>query len=376
MKLKHILIVIGVLCFSKGNAQLKVNIGVDTTTEKSHMVIDFLNKYYSDFKEDNKVNYNDYFDESDVKLFNYPDKVAFGLIGNTTNYIMGTPYLLALDIKTDTVKAKVMFASIDSDSNLTTNFIANYYIKINDDKCKFLVTQNIETKHWQKTVIRNVTFHYPPYHKFNRKKAQTLIDSIISLEKNWNLKPIKLDYYFAETNKEIQHIKGFDFNFYMARSEYPSGLSYQKEKSVFCSGYGENYFHEIVHLYLNPIYPNTSLKEGIAVYYGGSLGKSFNEHIIRLNDYIKKHTNLNIADSKEFHYMDEQTNPQYTIQALICYLVYKKKGIEGLKKLLEIKSLNEVYQKEFDVNPNEQNIFLRKQIKQYVANKKYSACRN
>ncbi|NOZ46057.1 MAG: hypothetical protein GXO79_04660, partial [Chlorobi bacterium] len=127
MKLKYILIVIGVLCFSKGNAQLKVNIGVDTTTEKSHIVIDFLNKYYSDFKEDNKVNYNDYFDESNVKLFSYPDKTAFGLIGNTTNYIMGTPYLLALDTKADTVKAKVMFASIDSNSNLTTNFIANYY---------------------------------------------------------------------------------------------------------------------------------------------------------------------------------------------------------------------------------------------------------
>jgi len=368
MKIKYLILIFALLFFTKANAQLKVNIGVDTTTEKSKLVMSFYNKYISDFKEDNKVDYYNYFYHKDIEKLYYPDKIAFGLNGDDTNYYLGDPYLLALDVKSDTVKVKIMFAQTDTLKNITVNFIANYYIKINNDSCKFLVNQNIETKNWQEITIRNVTFHYPPYHQFNMVKAQNLVNSIISFEQNWGLKPINIDYFFAKTNKEIQAIKGFDFNFYMARSEYPGGLAYEKERSIFCWGYDENYFHEFVHLYLNPIYSKTPLKEGVATFYGGSLGKSYKEHLIRLNNYIESHPNIDISNSKEFYYMDEETNPQYAIQALICYLVYKKKGIEGLKELLSIQSLEDVYRKEFNVEPKKQNKFLREQIKKYVAN--------
>lgn len=371
MKPKHLLLIFALMLLTKANAQLKINIGVDTTTQKSKLVINFYNKYIADFKKDNKVNYNDYFYSKDIEKYCVPDKIGFGLIGNTTDYVLGDPYLLALDVKSDTVKAKVMFAETDSLKNITVNFIANYYIKIDNCHCKFLVNQNIETEHWQSKTIRNITFHYPPYHHFNIKKAQSLVDSIITLEQNWEREPIKIDYYYAKTNNEIQAIKGFEFNFYMARSEYPGGLAYEKENSIFCWGYDENYLHEFVHLYLNPFYSKTPLKEGIATFYGGSLGKSYKEHLIRLNNYIENHTDIDISSSREFYYMDEQTNPQYTIQAFICYLVYKEKGIYGLKQLLTIDSLDEIYRKEFCVEPEEQNKFLRAQIKKYVTNKVY-----
>ena len=309
------------------------------------------------------MNYDDYFCPNDIKNLYYPDKVAFGLIGDNNNYYLGEPYLLALDIKSDTIKAKIMFAETDTLKNITINFIANYYIKINNGKCKFLITQNIESKKWQNTTIRNVTFHYPPYHKFNTKAANELIKSIKDLELNWRLPPIHIDYFFAKTNKEIQALKGFDFNFYMARSEYPGGLAHEKEKSIFCWGNYENYFHEFVHLYLNPIYPKTPLKEGIATFYGGSLGKSYREHLIRLNAYLENNPNIDISNSNEFYYMDEETNPQYTMQALICHLVFEQKGIQGLKELLLIQTLDEIYRKEFNIEPKNQNKFLREQIK-------------
>lgn len=366
MNLKHRLTIIGVLFLTNANAQLRINLGVDSTSIRATRFIKFYNKYISDFTENNQVNYYEYFLKEDAESFYYPDKVAFGLLGNTSNYYLGNPRLLALDVKSDTVKAKIMFASADSLGNVSVNFIANYYVKVSQNKSHFLVTQNIETENWKQKKIRNVTFHFPSYHEFNLVKAQILIDSIISMEKNWGLEPIQIDYYFANTNAEIQAIKGFDFNFNMARSEYPSGLAYQKEKSVYCSGYGENYFHEIVHIYLNSVYPRTPLKEGIATFYGGSMGKSFQEHVIRLYDYIKEHPEINIANHREFYYVDEQTIPKYTIQALLCYLVYQKNGITGFKELLEIESLNEVYQKEFGIEPDGQNDFLREQIKKYV----------
>ena len=350
-------------------SQMNINIGIDSTTVKSKTIINFLNKYFTDFKEDNKVDYSKYFFEEDIKSIYYPDKVAFGLLGNTTNYILGTPQLLSLDIKTDTVKAKILFINVDSLKKAQINFIANYYIKYDKKYCKFLITQKIKTNKWQKKIIRNVTFHYPPYYQFDIIKAQILINSIVSLEKEWGLKTKQIDYYFANTNQEIQSIKGYDFNFYMARSEYPQGLALEKENTIYCSGYGENCFHEVVHLYLNPIYPKTPIKEGIATFYGGSLGKSFQENIIALYSYIKDKPEIDISDHSKFYYVNEQINPKYIIQAFICYLVYKKNGITGLKELLKIESLDEIYQTEFHIMPDNQNIFLRKEIKKYVANK-------
>ena len=370
MKIKYVIIIFFIILKIQSFGQIKVNIGVDTTTNKAPTVIKFLDKYFTDFKENNSVDYQKYYYEKDVKSFTYPDKVAFGLLGNTTNYILGKPQILALDVKSDTISAKVMFADIDSNQNINHYFTANYYIKYTKGSCKFLITQNIETKDWQKTTLRNVTFHYPPLYDFNSKKAQILIDSIISLEKNWGLDPLEIGYYFANTNKEIQAIKGFDYNYYMARSDYAQGLALQKEKTIYCSGYGENCFHEVVHLYLNPLYPKTPLKEGIATFYGGSINKSYKEDLVRLHHFIENKPAINIADHSTFYYMDEQTIPKYVIQAFICQLIYNKKGVKGLKKLLEIDSLDNIYKKEFGIEPENQNAFLRKEIKKYVSDTK------
>ena len=366
MKPKYLVLIFSLLLFKDMSAQLRINIGVDTTTEKSKLTINFFNKYITDFKEDNEVDYTKYFYNEDVEKFRLPDKTAIGLIGNTTNYTLGEPYLISLDTKADTVKAKVLFAATDSFSNPTIYFIANYYIKIDNGRCKFLVNQNIETKEWLTKTIRNVTFHYPSYHTFNFTNAQSLIISITNLEKAWGLGPIKIDYYFAKTNREIQAIKGFDFNFYMARSEYPGGLAYEQEKSIYSWGLDENYLHEFIHIYLNPIYPNTPLKEGIATFYGGSMGTSYKEHLKRLNEYITKHPDTNITNPMEFYYMDERTNPQYIIQAFICRLVFSEKGINGLKQLLKIESMDEIFRSGFFVEPDNQNKFIREQIKKYV----------
>lgn len=165
-------------------AQLKVNMGVDTTTVKSRWVIDFFNQYISDCKADNRVNYDDYFYHNEITKLYYPDKVAFGLIGDDCDYCLGEPYLLALDVKSDTIKAKIMFADTDTLKGITVYFIANYHMIIDNGKCKFLVTQNIESRDWKKSTIRNVTFHYPPYHKFNKKRANKLINTIKCLEQD------------------------------------------------------------------------------------------------------------------------------------------------------------------------------------------------
>ena len=66
MKPKYLVLIFSLLLFKDMSAQLRINIGVDTTTEKSKLTINFFNKYITDFKEDNEVDYTKYFYTEDV----------------------------------------------------------------------------------------------------------------------------------------------------------------------------------------------------------------------------------------------------------------------------------------------------------------------
>lgn len=50
--------------------------------------------------------------------------------------------------------------------------------------------------------------------------------------------------------------------------------------------------------------------------------------------------------------------------------MFETNGIEGLKELLLMETLDAIYKQEFDIEPKDQNAFLREQIIKYVATQK------
>lgn len=351
------------------NAQLHLNAGVDTTSIKSKLAVDFMNNYIKDFKEDRTVNYAEYYSKADCERYVRPDKIAYSLIGDMPVYIMGNSTILSIKEAKEIVELKLLFADVKEDNQINVNFISNHYISVVGEKPKFIIPLELKTQIWQQTQLRNINFHFPPYHQFDEKRANEMIDQIKQLEKEWDLPTETIDYYFANTNKEIQEIKGFDFNFYMGKTEKPSGLADTKDNLIFCSGLGENYFHEVVHIYLNKEYPSSPLKEGIAVFYGGNMGKPLLWHLKQLNEYLQKNPTVNLTNPQEFYYLDEQTNPQYTIQGFICELVFQEKGVEGLKQLMNYTSMAEIYEQEFKVEKGQEDAFVMSQISEYCKKK-------
>jgi hypothetical protein len=351
---------------SAANCQIHPNPGVDTSSLKVQEAITFMENYIKDFKQDRKVDFSQYFTAEACKKYKKPDKVAFSLIGDNPVYIMGQPTLLSAREKGNTVRLKLQFSDSDTTGNINTYFISNHIISFENNDPVFLVNLGINTSSWKKKQIRNITFHYPDYHHFNSQHANKLINRIVQLENNWDLSPERIDYYFTKTRKEIQQIRGFDFNFYMGGNEVPTGLADIKDNLAFTSGLDEGYFHEIVHIYLNKKYPDSPLKEGIAVYLGGSLGHALKWHLEKLNAFISKNQDTDIHNPRSFYYIDETTNPQYTIQGLLCHLAYQKGGIDELKKLMEYNAMEEIYNDFFDVTKGKENEFLRKQIKKYL----------
>jgi hypothetical protein len=191
--------------------------------------------------------------------------------------------------------------------------------------------------------------------------------SIDDLIKLWNIKPIPIDYYFADAYEEVEHLRGLDYSIGMGNKDKPSGMSDIDNNTVFAGGLGENYFHEVVHIYLNKLFPKSSLVEGLAAFYGGSMGHDLKWHLTRLNDYLNHHTEINLNDLEKFWYMDNLTNPNSTIQGLLCLMAYKNGGLDKLKKLMSYQDTYIAIEKEFGIKRDVLNEYLRRQIN---ANKK------
>lgn len=364
--MKKVILILFLCCLVNAvNSQIYVNPGVDTSSQQIKRAISFMESYIKDFKQDKKVDFSQYYKEKDYKRYEKPDKVAYSLIGNNPVYIMGTPTLLSAKEKCDTVRLKLQFSDVDTSGNIKTYFISNHIIVLDQTNHYFLVNHEINTSSWMKTKIRNITFQYPNYYSLDTSRANKLIRQVKNLEDNWNLSPEIIDYYFARRRKEIQKIRGFDFNIYMGGNEVPTGLADVKDNLIFTSGLNENHFHEVVHIYLNKEYPESPIKEGIAVFLGGSLGHDLKWHLEKLDTFIANNPEIEINNPQSFHYLDDTTNPQYAIQGLLCHLAYKRGGINELKELMEFNSLEQIYSDYFNIDKGKENEFLRKEIIKY-----------
>jgi hypothetical protein len=258
---------------------------------------------------------------------------------------------------------KTMFGWYDDSlKKIEVLCIASVFAKKENGEYKLYNALTVNTADWQTQNIGSVTFHFPKEHTFDFEKAGRLLRSIQDLTTEWKLSPIPIDYYFADTYEEIQHLRGLDYSVGMGNKDKPRGMSDQETKTAFAGGLGENYFHEVVHLYLNSLFPNSTLVEGLAVYYGGSMGHDLKWHLARLDDYLDQHKEIDLGNLESFRYMDNFTNPNSTIQGLLCYKAYKKGGLEGLKRFVSYNDIYVAIEKEFGVKKADLNKFLKEQI--------------
>jgi hypothetical protein len=307
----------------------------------------------------------------DAYLINYfncdnfvvPDPIVYALNDRYPTYTLATSKtLLYVKPSDEFIHFKVLYGWVDS-TKISLFCLANHYIRLDElGDPEFVNPIELNTKTWKQTSIRNITFIYPPYHKFNRHRADSLIASVSNLERDWNLKPIKIKYYLAKARDEIDQIRGLDFTLLAGNRDKPTGISDDRNNIVYCSGLGENYFHEVVHLYLNRLFRQSPLVEGIAAFYGGSMGKSLEWHLDRLKTYLRENPEIDLNKLEEFWYMDNFTNPNSTIKGMLCQMAFKKDKIKGLQRIMAYKSMEDIFLNEFNVKKDEWNSFIRVSI--------------
>lgn len=366
---KIILSVIPILLALTSYSQSYLNPGVDTSFPEVKSALSFYNTYLSEFKGKKIPDMTKYWSRDEIKLRNIPDQFIYAQ-NDFPLYSQGyRPTILYIRPTDKYVQIKTQFSITDSSKNIITMAVTNHYVAFDHDHLPYFLnpmTKNLTS--WLNKTVRNVIFYYPKYHTFNPKRADSLISSVVKLEKEWGLQPIGIRYYLADDNDELYKLRGFDYALLMGNKKKPSGISDDKDKQVFCAGLGENYFHEVVHLYLNQLYPKSPIQEGLAVMYAGSMGHPVEWHLKRVNQYLIDHPDADLGKVGDFWYADPYTNPSSTIQGMICNIVYKRDGISGLKRLMLHTSYKDIFEKEFRVKSDQLNAFLRKTIKEEGGN--------
>lgn len=364
-KLLLCLLFSGILFFC--SAQTYINPGVDTSSKDVQTALKFYNGYLASFNSKDLPDLSKFWSADELAVRTIPDQQIYAINDNSV-YSQGyKATILYIKPLGNHIHFKTQFSAInDAAGHIMTLAITNHYVDLGGkDGPRFInpFTRNLAT--WRQKKVRNITFFYPPQHRFNSKKADSLIRQVVQLEKEWALEPISIRYYLAKNYDELQILKGFDFALPMGNRDKPSGISDDIDNQVFCAGLGENYFHEVVHVYLNRLYPKSPLREGLAAFYGGSMGHDLKWHLKRVNAYLEDHPEANLNDLEDFWYPDPHTNPGSAIQALICQISYQKEGVVGLKQIMSYDSLKEIFKREHKISDENLNSYLRRLIKEY-----------
>jgi len=372
---KHIVIIVFLLDISLNchSQNVFINYDIDTTnskvTEPLNLWLDFLNtkddslgaKYWNQ-AEVEKYGINSY--------FLLENEMQFG----TDNYLQLLSYA---DIKVLSIRKLEQYYKITSLMEFKPNeeksniqYIFHVYAGLENGELKLFNPLAINTKlHLNSTTVGFIRFHYPKSHEFNYKLAQKQNNFLLDIGKNFNVPTDTIDYYFAPTSEELQRIKGFDFLIGNNGEEFPSGLADPKNRIAYSTGLGEYYPHEVIHILINPFYPNSHLwfNEGTVTFLGMSRGKELDWHLAKVNEHLMKHPEIDLNNMLKLSNLDEYTDYRYALGGFIIREAFKKGGYELVKIFLNSgKSELDFYtaiEKNLGIKQKDLNSWIRKELK-------------
>lgn len=201
------------------------------------------------------------------------------------------------------------------------------------------------TEEWKTYKQSNIKYIYTPSFKLPQhevKKAERFYNKLCEVFK---VTPEPITYFIAEDCDAIYTLLGYDF-FISKGIGNECGYFESDNNFVFATKKGgANHYHELTH-FINKFYPNANslLLTGLSAYISkdkAHFGKPLSYHIKRVNEYLQSNPHIDLSDPFEFYYMDEKTNPQYVIGALLCDLIIEKEGKDGLLKAFQNYGSNE-----------------------------------
>jgi hypothetical protein len=215
----------------------------------------------------------------------------------------------------------------DSTGRFKTRVIFYVMAKKVNDKFKLYNYFYTDKEKLKVTNVRNIIYYYPPDYQFDNKNALMFANFEDSLSKlfTWPV-PESLIYLIDKNPTLLMNHLGFVYD--GSRGTGKHGGKFMEKDNMILSSINENHRHELVHYFTKSMNPDVIgfFDEGLATYFGGTLGKPFQWHIDYLNDYIKEKPDLDVTSENTFGYIDDKTNPQYVLGAIIIKYTIEKFG--------------------------------------------------
>lgn len=201
------------------------------------------------------------------------------------------------------------------------------------------------THAWERRSKGRISFWYAPGQRPNPARIDRAARFVDSVAKLFSVPaPRHLDVYIGASMDEVQRAIGLDF-FPEASGpgEGRGGLNLGSILLVGDPAIGEAYFHEFVHAVLGPSLPagNRLLGEGVAVWLGGSRGRTPSEMYALLRRYQEADPTLTLSSvlHNDFENGDAKRGSELlsATGALVANALYRRQGITGLRRFYQLK---------------------------------------
>ncbi|HET9514191.1 MAG TPA: hypothetical protein VFO95_09685 [Gemmatimonadales bacterium] len=239
---------------------------------------------------------------------------------------------------------KVLFAAADSATRAVTPLALQrlYAVRAPGTEYGWQLSNALPrlTRAWVTRTEGRIRFYYAPGQPENplrRVRAARFVDSVARLF--GVAPPERLDYFVTASPDEYFRALGLDFFPLPSGPGTATGGNALARESIVLAGdpaQGEAYLHEITHVVLGgfsgggPI-----LGEGIAVWLGGSKGRSPREMYRLLAEWQRENpaVTLQALVSGEAGWGVRENDARYATGALFVEAVYRRNGASGLRAL-------------------------------------------
>ncbi|MBL1181575.1 MAG: hypothetical protein HND27_10760 [Bacteroidetes bacterium] len=365
--MKRTIIILFLTITASCYSQVVLNPGIDTSSIEHKEILTFWREYLKSKPSKNSLAYLDFWNVKEKENFNQPDLTLHSINTEHSTFSMGYKTVLSiLPYQNDFYQIKTAIGWGDTTNHISLLAITNHYVKKNNQNkfelySSLSVNENIkilETEQYKIYTLKETSISIDTLNKLN--------DFILKLRNDHQIKETKqIKIIYGKNSKETEKIIGFDFNLMSSTNNPSSGVSDRVNDLIIINGIAV-IFHETTHIYLNPLYTETPLAEGLATFYGGSMGISLIENIKFLNNYIQQHNEIDLYErlTESYFYIDNKHNPVYTLQGLLVQLAYDKGGINETKKLLSFKNFDEIFKQYFKIkDQNSIDRFLKSELK-------------
>jgi hypothetical protein len=360
------------ICNSYSLADVKVNYDINTDVFKVEEPLNVWLKFL-DTKDDESG--SKYWNSEEVEkygndsYFILENELNFG----NDNFLQMLGYMNISVIRVNKVSdyfkitSIASFASKKDTSNI--NYIFYVYAKKIDGEFKLFNALKVNSELLlESEKIDFITYYYPKSHEFDLDLAQKQNQLIKEISDGMGIPLEEYKYYFANSREEIMNIKGLYFIIGNSGNEIPSGIADVQNSITFSSGLDEYYPHELIHLLINPKFPDTHnwILEGFATYFGMSRGIKLETHINKLSDHLKQNSSIDLNSMLELKSLDQYTDYRYVLGGYIIQKAFEKSGFDYLNQILsKTKSDDDFYKtvaEVLGVERDEINSFIRKDL--------------